>query len=270
MRTVILCAAVCLFLPAAFASAQPAGTRIDFAPPDGEWDATYDGAAWNPPITRMPPVGTVVDADGDGVVDAVLIDRNGNGVADAVADVETGAVLMELEEPAGAGEVGPRAGTRIDFAPPDGEWDATYDGAAWNPPITRMPPVGTVVDADGDGVVDAVLIDRNGNGVADAVADAETGAVLMELEEPAGAGGPPDGAPPVGTRLDLGPNPDGEWDTTWDGARWNPPLQGMPPAGTLADLDGDGVPDAVLVDQDGDGVADGVDVGMDGSVDQQL
>jgi hypothetical protein len=199
-------------MAAGWSFAQPAGTQLDFAPPDGVWDTTFDGTSWDPPMTEMPPVGTLVDGTGDGNADADLIDRNGNGVSDAVADIDTGAILMEIEEP--VIPVGPRPGTTLDFDG-DGVPENTYDGESWNPPILQTPPVGTRVDMEGDGIVDANLIDRNNNGIADAVADADTGAILMELEEQ-GGDGPPDGGIPAGTQLDFAP-PDGVWDTTFDG-----------------------------------------------------
>ena len=73
------------------------GTTLDYEG-DGVSEHTYDGAAWNPPIAQQPPVGTMVDLEGDGPPEARFADLNGNGVADAVVDIETGDVLMELEE----------------------------------------------------------------------------------------------------------------------------------------------------------------------------
>ena len=73
----------------------------------------------------------------------------------------------------------------------------------------------------------------------------------------------------VGTKLDT--NADGTWDHTYLGNdQWDPPMTGMPPPGTLMDMNGDDVADAVLVDQNGNGVVDGIDIGMDGTVDGQI
>jgi len=75
--------------------------------------------------------------------------------------------------------------------------------------------------------------------------------------------------PPVGTKLDT--NADGVWDHTYLGNdQWDPPLTGMPPPGTLVDMNGDNTADAVLVDQNGNGLVDGIDIGMDGTVDGQI
>jgi len=248
MGRLCVCMTVCLLLAAGWASAQPEGTRLDFAPPDGFWDTTFDGTAWDPPITKMPPVGTLVDGTGDDNADADLIDRNNNGVSDAVAAIDTDEVLMELEEP--VIPVGPRMGTTLDYEG-DGVPEHTYDGAAWNPPIAQQPPVGTMVDLEGDGPPEARFADLNGNGVADAVVDIGTGKVLMELEEPVIPVGPR-----MGTTLDY--EGDGVSEHTYDGAAWNPPIAQQPPVGTMVDLEGDGPPEARFADLNGNGVADAV------------
>ena len=75
--------------------------------------------------------------------------------------------------------------------------------------------------------------------------------------------------PPVGTKLDT--NADGVWDHTYLGNNeWDPPMTGMPPPGTLVDMNGDNAADAILVDQNGNGLVDGIDIGMNGTVDGEI
>jgi hypothetical protein len=246
------------------------GTQLD-TNADGVWDYVYLGnGQWNPQMTGMPPPGTLVDMDGNNVADAVLVDQNGNGLTDGIDIGMDGTVDGQLPEDTSnqPSEDGPPVGTQLDVNA-DGQWDHTYLGnGQWNPPLNGMPPPGTLVDMDGNNVADAVLVDQNGNGLTDGIDIGMDGTVDGQLPEDT-SNQPSEDGPPVGTQLDV--NADGQWDHTYLGnGQWNPPLNGMPPPGTLVDLDGNNVADAVLVDQNGNGVTDGIDMGMDGTVDGQI
>jgi hypothetical protein len=52
---------------------------------DGDWDMTYLGnGQWDPPMTSMPAVGSLIDFDSNNTVDAILVDQNGDGISDGV------------------------------------------------------------------------------------------------------------------------------------------------------------------------------------------
>ena len=172
----------------------------------------------------------------------------------------------------GQDDGGPPVGMQLDTNA-DGVWDHTYLGNnQWDPQLTGMPPPGTLVDWNGDNAADAVLVDQNGNGIVDGIDEGMDGTVDAQWEEQGGGGGGGGGGddgPPVGTKLDT--NADGVWDHTYLGnGQWDPQLTSMPPPGTLVDLNGDNVADAILVDQNGNGITDGIDIGGDGTVDGQI
>lgn len=73
-------------LSVSFASddGPPVGTQLD-TDADGVWDQTYLGDGdWDPPLTEMPPPGTLVDLDGDDVADGVLVDQDSDGEIDGL------------------------------------------------------------------------------------------------------------------------------------------------------------------------------------------
>ncbi|MDP2989043.1 MAG: hypothetical protein Q8O57_00555, partial [Kiritimatiellota bacterium] len=208
---------------------------------------------------------------------AILVDQNGNGIVDGIDFGMDGTVDYQMTEQSGGGggggggdDDGPPVGRKLDTNA-DGIWDHTYMGHdLWDPPMTGMPPPGSLVDMNGDNVADAILVDQNGNGLIDGIDIGMDGTVDGQItEQSGGGGGGGDDGPPVGTKLDT--NADGTWDHTYLGNDlWDPPLTSMPPPGTLVDMNGDNVADAVLVDQNGNGIIDGIDIGMDGTVDGQI
>ncbi|MBI2441278.1 MAG: hypothetical protein HYV35_07910 [Lentisphaerae bacterium] len=266
-----------------------AGTQLD-TDADGTWDyVMLEDGSWDPPLTSMPPPGTLVDMDGDDVADSELVDQNGNGTIDGVDIGRDGTVDMPIEEgdgggggdgdDDGGGGGGPGAGTQLD-TDADGTWDhVMQENGDFDPPLMEIPPPGTLVDYDGDNVADAVLVDQDGDGVIDGLDTGMDGTVDIPIDvgdggdgdgdDGDGDGGDGDDGPGAGTQLDT--DADGTWDYVMleDGS-WDPDLTSMPPPGTLVDMDGDDVADAVLVDENGNGIIDGIDIGMDGTVDTPI
>ncbi|MGO3325624.1 hypothetical protein [Gordonia sp. (in: high G+C Gram-positive bacteria)] len=106
-----------------------------------------------------------LDLDGDGVMDAVSLDFDGDGIADdAMADTDADGVAdrsaLDLDDD-GVPEI---------YFSDDGSglWERGVDRPA-EPSASPAPRTAgeSVLDTDGDGVADTVLIDTDGDGFAD-------------------------------------------------------------------------------------------------------